>query len=115
MNKITLKKITALLLNEKKQLLKQSNLNLDIDVDGDETDEVQGNMLIEMNNQLNNRNLLKLQQIESALKKIEDKTYGVCEDCEESIPEKRLLLNPCFQTCVGCAEDRELEEKRKGI
>jgi DnaK suppressor protein len=70
-------------------------------------------MLIELNNQMNSRNSIKLAQIESAIKRIDDKTYGLCEDCGESIPEKRLLLNPYFQTCISCAEEREAEEKQR--
>ncbi len=114
MNKTFLKKMKDLLLDQKKELLKQAvGQQIEIDTEGDETDEIQANILIELTNQLNSRNSEKLQQIESALKRIEDKTYGLCQDCEEAIPEKRLLSNPHFQTCVTCAEEREAEEKQR--
>jgi DnaK suppressor protein len=113
MKKSFLKKAIKILLAEKQELLKQTTLDVDIDTEGDETDEIQGNMLIEMNNHLNIRNSAKLLQIEAALKRIDDNTYGLCLDCNESIPEKRLLSNPHFQTCISCAEERELEEKQR--
>lgn len=113
MKKAFLTKIKDLLLEQKNEILKQVEQEVVVDTDGDETDEIQGNMLIEMNNQLNTRNSAKLKQIEEALRRITDNTYGLCQDCEEPIPEKRLLHNPHFQTCVPCAEAREAEEKQR--
>lgn len=113
LSKHFLAKITRQLLAEKEELLSKSTQRHDIDTDGDETDEVQGNMLIELENQLSSRNSLKLLRINDAIKRIDEKTYGVCQDCEEDIPEKRLLLSPYFVTCVACAEERERETKRK--
>lgn len=36
----------------------------------------------------------------AALKKIEDKTYGVCDVCGEPISEARLEANPAAATCA---------------
>lgn len=102
-----------LLLEQRQELVKQVNQHVDVDTEGDETDEIQANILIDLNNQLSTRNSAKLNQIEAALKRIEEKTYGICQDCEDPIPEKRLLSNPYFQTCVSCAEEREAEEKQR--
>jgi DnaK suppressor protein len=115
MNKSFLQKMKALLLSQKQELLKQTGQEVTVDTEGDETDEIQGNMLMEMANQLGTRNTAKLNQIQVALKRIEEKTYGLCLDCEETIPEKRLMANPYAQLCVSCAEDREAKEKRKGF
>jgi DnaK suppressor protein len=115
LSKTFLNKIKGKLLSEKHEILDKTTSirSPDIDTDGDETDEIQGNILIEINNQLNIRNNIKLAQIDSALKRIEDSTYGVCQDCEEIIPEKRLSHNPYFLTCVACAEEREAEDKQR--
>src|SRR5258706_14929454 len=113
MNKKFIQKIKDLLLEQKNEILKTSVQEIDIDTDGDETDKIQGNIIIALTHQLNIRNSVKLRQIENALKRIDNKTYGLCQDCGEAIPEKRLLYNPHFQTCVDCAEDRETEEKQK--
>ena len=113
MNKTFFLKMKAQLLAEKAEILKKVAVEIDVDTDGDETDEIQANILIQVNNQLNIRNAAKLVQIDSALLRIEDKKYGICIDCEEAIAEERLLSNPCFQTCIACAEERENEEKQR--
>ena len=113
MNKSFLIKVRVLLFAEKQAILQQAGQDVAVDTEGDETDEIQGNMLIELTNQLNTRNSAKLAQIEAALRRIDDKTYGLCLDCEEPISEKRLLNNPHFQTCISCAEEREVEERQR--
>jgi DnaK suppressor protein len=112
MKKQMLKTLKVQLMAEKDAILKQIVREIDVDTEGDETDEIQGKILIQLNNQLNSRNAEKLAQIESALQRMEDKTYGLCVDCEEPIADKRILSNPYFQTCIDCAEERELEEKQ---
>jgi DnaK suppressor protein len=111
MKKTFLDKVKNLLLAERREILKQVEQDIDIDTEGDETDQIQGKLLIELTNHLNTRNAAKLAQIEFAIKCIEDNNYGKCQDCEELIPEKRLLHNPHFQTCVSCSEEREKEDK----
>lgn len=41
-------------------------------------------------------------EIDRALQKIEDGTYGVCEQCGEMIPEARLQALPYAALCVTC-------------
>lgn len=113
LTKAFLKKTKEKLISERNELSEKSTQRPDIDTDGDEIDEIQGNQLIELHNQLNTRNHTKLNQISDALRRMDDKTYGVCQDCGENIPEKRLSVNPYFLTCVSCAEEREMESKRK--
>ena len=45
-----------------------------------------------------------LEQIELALERIEDGTYGTCDDCECKIPKARLNAIPFARSCVKCAE-----------
>lgn len=116
LSKTFIKKIKEILVKERKDLLSKTKIDTDIepvDLDGDETDEIQGALLIEMQNKIATRKAEKVAQIDGALKKIEDSIYGVCEDCDGNIPEKRLSANPYFLTCVSCAEDRELELKQR--
>ncbi len=112
-SKAFIQKAKATLLSQKKELLARTSQPNEVDMDGDETDEVQGNMIAELNNQLSHRDLFKLNQIDDALKRITNSTYGLCQDCEEKIPDKRLLANPYCVTCVSCAEEREAEEKQR--
>jgi len=113
MNKAFLLKVKNILLSERADIMKKTKRDVDIDTDGDETDEIQAGILIDLNNQLTTRNSEKLIQITDALHRIDNKTYGLCVDCEEMIPEKRLLINPYFQTCISCAEEREAEVKQR--
>lgn len=113
LNKAFLKKMKDLLLEQKQDLLNKSAQKLDIDTDGDDTDEIQANILIGINNQLNIRNAAKLKQIDGALSRVESSTYGICQSCDEEIPEKRLTHNPYFLICVTCAEEIESEEKQR--
>jgi DnaK suppressor protein len=50
-----------------------------------------------------------LTEVEAALKRIEDGTYGKCIDCGEPIPEKRLEAIPWASRCV---KDQEALEQR---
>jgi DnaK suppressor protein len=84
-----------------------------VDLDGDETDEVQGTMIDSMNSQLSARDMDKFARINLALKKIENNCYGVCEECEEDISTRRLEFNPYFSTCISCAEELELQAKNR--
>lgn len=43
-----------------------------------------------------------LKDIDGALKRIEDGTYGVCKYCGEPISEKRLLARPVASACIPC-------------
>lgn len=112
-SKTFLKKIKDKLQQERQDIIDRAKQRPDIDTDGDETDEIQGNILIEMQNHLNTRDQTKLHQISEALNKIEENNYGICQECEEDIPEKRLLANPYFTLCVACAEEREAESKQR--
>jgi DnaK suppressor protein len=56
-----------------------------------------------------------LNHIESALKRIEAGTFGVCKVCGKLIPRARLDVVPTATKCVGCKEEtkkREAEEVR---
>jgi DnaK suppressor protein len=48
-----------------------------------------------------------LAQIESSLERIEEGTYGQCEECGVKIPKSRLNAIPYATLCVRCAEQQE--------
>lgn len=48
-----------------------------------------------------------LESIESALERIEDGTYGECEECNCKIPKLRLDAIPFAALCVKCAAKDE--------
>lgn len=45
-----------------------------------------------------------LRDIEAALKRIEDGTYGICKYCGQPIAEKRLEARPVASACVECKQ-----------
>jgi DnaK suppressor protein len=60
-------------------------------------------------------NLLK---IDEALRKLDEGTYGICEDCGEEITQERLNILPFAIYCIDCQEKREkIEEmeRREGL
>ena len=50
-------------------------------------------------------------QIDSALEKIEDGTYGACEECGSVIARARLEALPFAGRCIGCQRRLELAEE----
>jgi RNA polymerase-binding protein DksA len=46
-------------------------------------------------------------ELEDALKRIEEGTYGVCEDCKDWITKTRLKALPYARLCVKCQQKRE--------
>ena len=50
-----------------------------------------------------------LKQIQNALKRIENKTYGKCSKCGEDVSIKRLKAVPYAELCRNCQEKEERE------
>jgi len=55
----------------------------------------------------------KLREIDDTLRKIKDKTYGICEECGEKIPPARIKILPFTRVCVDCKSKLEKEEQMK--
>lgn len=52
-----------------------------------------------------------LYAIEESLKRIEDKTYGVCVKCEKPIAKSRLIAIPYANLCVECQSKEDPQKK----
>ena len=48
-------------------------------------------------------------QIDEALRRIQDWTYGVCEGCKGSIEYPRLKALPFVRLCIACQSEEELK------
>jgi RNA polymerase-binding transcription factor DksA len=46
-------------------------------------------------------------EVHEALERIARSTFGLCEDCGQTIARKRLDLVPYARLCAGCARTRE--------
>jgi len=53
----------------------------------------------------------ELNEIELALDKIKNGTYGICEMCEEPIGKARLDVKNFARFCITCREINEKEQK----
>ena len=53
-----------------------------------------------------------LLDIDESLRKIQEGTYGLCEECGEEISEKRLNVIPTATLCIDCKTLDELREKQ---
>jgi len=91
--------------------LSSNKIDCNVDVDGDEGDAAQGTLILHMAYEHSDRNNAKLIALYEALKKIEKKEYGICEECECEIEKKRLLICPETKYCIRCMEMIERENK----
>jgi len=49
----------------------------------------------------------KMKEIEEALERMEDRTYGKCEACGDNIAENRLVAVPYARLCISCQSEQE--------
>ena len=61
----------------------------------------------DMQNSLTNHEKGRLYQVDKALDKIENGTYGICEICKNHIDEDRLDLIPETDLCSNCAQKHD--------
>jgi DnaK suppressor protein len=52
-----------------------------------------------------------INKIKSALIRIENGTYGICETCGEDIPVQRLKVRPVTDFCIECKNSMEAQER----
>jgi RNA polymerase-binding protein DksA len=63
----------------------------------------------ELDSTLESSEELHLTHVEGALKRIEDGTYGICENCGKPIQPERLEAMPWVTLCIDC---KRLAERR---
>jgi RNA polymerase-binding protein DksA len=68
----------------------------DRDDNATEVDQYTGNLSVENTLEKN------LQDVLEALDRMEEGTYGICENCKKEIDIERLKANPSAKTCITC-------------
>jgi len=53
-----------------------------------------------------------LERLREALEQIDTGSYGICEDCGESIALKRLMARPTTSLCIECQSRKEVHDRR---
>jgi DnaK suppressor protein len=59
------------------------------------------------------RDTRELNEVEAALRRVADQSYGVCMDCGETIPRARLEASPAAVRCVQCQQ--RIEARAGGV
>ncbi len=57
----------------------------------------------------------QLKLVEEAIEKINEGNYGICQQCEKSIPEARLKVVPFAIYCVVCLNEIEKELQQEKL
>ena len=98
------------LLNRKQDLdqkLTQLNEKVTDEREMDPADQAASSTMEQLKSSFQNTELDEYKNIELALEKIEDGSYGICQDCGEPIQDKRLRLYPNAARCLRCQEAAE--------
>jgi DnaK suppressor protein len=117
MNKVQLKKFKTMLTEKRDEIVKKAKQTLEEDMTldsndlPDEMDLASSEYLQSFTFRLRGREKVFLDKIEKALRKIEEGSFGVCEECGEEISVKRLEARPETTLCIRCKEDQERHEK----
>ncbi|MSP62499.1 MAG: conjugal transfer protein TraR [Myxococcales bacterium] len=120
MRKKDLKRFRGILEEKKEEILKNAKrtLNEDMALDADdmpdEMDLASSEYLQSFTFRLRGREKTFLKKIDHALAKLDEGTFGICEECEEPISAKRLEARPETTLCIRCKEDQERIEKSYG-
>lgn len=81
---------------------------------GDEMDDATSEGTSSMTSKLLERDVRLLSEIDHALAKMEDGSYGLCEGTEEPIGYPRLRLQPWARFSIAYQEELEREERMRG-
>ncbi len=81
-------------------------------MEGDEVDIVSTEKENQMDFRLKARNAIYLKKVRKSLQKIDEGTFGECEDCGAEITYNRLLARPTADLCIHCKEVEEREENQ---
>ena len=110
-----IKEIEHMLFNQRGELLRLISRSSASEKDisklerGDLQDMAATSLEREMTFAMGSREREEFRMINSALKKITLKTYGICEGCGENINIKRLKIVPFAQYCMECKSSMEQE------
>jgi len=55
-----------------------------------------------------------IRKIQAAIQRLDEGTYGICEDCGEDISIPRLKARPVTKLCINCKARQEEGENIRG-
>jgi len=108
------RELKKLLINKKLELLAEvkkamgekleEDVRLTFDILKDNPDKSVDELLKHVNARIIGNKSEEIDDIDAALHKLENGTCGVCEECGEDIPIKRLAAVPSARYCVHCQD-----------
>jgi DnaK suppressor protein len=54
-----------------------------------------------------------VRQVRSAMRRLDDGSYGICFQCEEPISAKRLTAVPWAELCISCQEEADQSNSKE--
>lgn len=114
-----LEKFKKILLNKKKLILENNRTHLTRmdsmreNTLGDEADISALSISNLLDSSIFKQHNEDLKYIDSALEKIENGNYGICEMCDEPISLQRLKAKPHARYCIDCREHIEKSQKKE--
>ncbi len=75
---------------------------------------VLADILADLDVQTVTRDVAELSEVEAALVRMDDGSYGTCVDCGEPIGRPRLNAQPTAERCIACQEKVEQRAARMG-
>ena len=121
-------RLRRLLLDKRREILKEIKIDISKYIKGENRQLVDTALddgdwsVVDLSEDISLRHLSShredLQKIDEAIRKLDEGTYGICEDCGEEISEERLKILPYAIYCIDCKERREqIEEmeRREGL
>jgi DnaK suppressor protein len=55
-----------------------------------------------------------IRKIQAAQQRLDDGTYGICDECGEEIGVARLKARPVTRLCINCKAKQEADEQLRG-
>lgn len=121
-------RLRKLLLDKRREILKEIKIDISKYIKGENRQLVDTALddgdwsVVDLSEDISLRHLSAhrddLQRIDEAIRKIDEGTYGLCEDCGEEISEERLKILPYAIFCIDCKERREqieAMERKEGL
>jgi DnaK suppressor protein len=111
-----LEEFRQLLVKKRDHLLAEAKRTLETDMvispdeRMDEVDQASSEYMQAFSFRLRGRERFLMGKIEKALQKLDEGSFGLCEECEDPISLKRLRARPEAQLCIQCKEAQEKEE-----
>lgn len=110
----------ALLEDDRERLLESARravcgeVHVDADAISDEIDAASAEFDLSLIGRLRAREQGLLNKVQLALERIEEGTFGECQDCGEAIDERRLAARPVASLCIDCKTREERQQRSRG-